>query len=108
VKKSSYKFEKRSLVIDGKDTKISMEQVYWVVLEKLAKIERVTWRKFVISVLSIQPDDYESRAGWLRVYVAGYAYIFFTRPTWMHNPPKRLMQWDNFHSAFKFPVGKPG
>ena len=41
-----YTSKKRSISVDKKSTTISMESVYWDVLEKLAKRQRMSWRDF--------------------------------------------------------------
>jgi len=101
--KDPYTFEKRSISIDNKHTTVSMERVNWVVLERLAKMHRMTWRNLAHYILSYRPPEYKSRAGWLRLYIAGYAYTFLTRPAEIHHPPRTMMRWDYGQAVFKFP-----
>jgi predicted DNA-binding ribbon-helix-helix protein len=108
VIKNAYEFEKRAVKINKKDTSISMERIYWVILERLAKTERVSWRELTRRLFFDQPSEYKSRAGWLRAYVAGYAYVFLTRPQHMHNPPRQLMQWNRRESVFRYKPGSKG
>lgn len=102
--KNPYEFEKRSFVLDKKDTTISMERIYWAVLDQLAKKHRWHRRGLVHHLLAVRPKEYRSRAGWLRFYVSGYAYTFLTRPAEIHNPPKSRMEWDGVQAVFRFPT----
>lgn len=106
--KDAYSFEKRAMKINKKDTTISMERVYWAILERLAKKERIDWRKLAQRLFCDQPQSYKSRAGWLRAYVAGYAYVFLTRPEHIHHPPRELMEWYGSESGFRFKSGSRG
>lgn len=74
-----HEYEKRSVTISDIKTTISMERMYWKVIEKIAAKRRYDWRYMVELILRYQPKDYRSRAGWLRLYAIGYAYSFLTR-----------------------------
>lgn len=74
-----YEFEKRSITIAKRKTTISMERIYWKLIEKIAAKRRFHWRFLVDCLLINKPADYSSRSGWLRFYATGYAYMFITR-----------------------------
>jgi predicted DNA-binding ribbon-helix-helix protein len=97
-----YRSEKRSITIGRRSTTIHMERLYWAMLERLAKNDRVNWRALAQTILYRKPDWYSSRAGWLRIYVAGYAYGLLTRPH-DYSPPKAGMEWDDERHVFRFP-----
>lgn len=74
------RFVTRSLSIGGKQTTISLEEFYWDAIQGIARSGRRPWREIVIGALSCKPAHYQSRAGWLRLYVAGFAHAFLPRP----------------------------
>jgi predicted DNA-binding ribbon-helix-helix protein len=96
-------FEKRSFILNNKDTSIVMERIYWTVIDRIAKKHRLTMRGLVLNILTYKPTNYRSRAGWLRLYVSGYAYRFLTTSPEIHNPPKSRMEWNHAKLAFEFP-----
>jgi len=93
MEENLYEFEKRSIRVDRKDTTVSMERMYWKAMEKLARKTRRTWRYVAWLALMHKPHAYKSRAGWLRLYVTGYAYAFLTRSSKRHIHPVLHADW---------------
>jgi predicted DNA-binding ribbon-helix-helix protein len=95
VEEDLFDFEKRSVTASETNTTISMEKLYWQIIEKIAAKHRKDWRWAVDNALRQKPSGYNSRAGWLRIYATGYAYAFLTRSSMrkMHAVFKNDIQW---------------
>ena len=79
---AGYELQKRSISLDGKETTIAIEQLYWKALDDLARAYDTPWRKYLAVVWATRPTDYRgSRAGWLRYFVLKLKYGFLVRLT---------------------------
>ena len=62
------KLECRHMVIDAKRTSIALEPEFWVVADKKAKAEGVSWHEWALHKLS-KVDESRGRASVLRVAI---------------------------------------
>lgn len=69
VMRPEWEFEKRTVLINGKQTSLALEGVYWKGVERVARDRSTTWRQVVNWGLSTKPATFSSRAGWLRIWV---------------------------------------
>jgi predicted DNA-binding ribbon-helix-helix protein len=64
-----YEFEKRTLLIGGKQSSLAMEALYWRGVERIARERNLKWQEIVLLALDQKPRSFSSRAGWLRIWV---------------------------------------
>ena len=72
---NAYQFKKRHIVVDGKETTVSIEQLYWSAIDLLAGLRGQSPSKLLQFIIAIQPPEYENRAGWIRYCVTGQCFI---------------------------------
>lgn len=66
-----YDLVRRHVAVNGKDTTVQLERLYWIAIDTLAKRENQPSGKLLQRFISLKPAEYNSCAGWIR-YCATY------------------------------------
>lgn len=61
---NTYDREKRSISLNGPETTIVLEHLYWSFLDRHAERNGVPWREVVKDILSKKPDKRSAPAWW--------------------------------------------
>ena len=69
MKKFERKIIKRSIRIGNHRTSISIENEFWIELEKEAKIQKLTMNKLILKIDNERPKDYNNLSSYLRVWI---------------------------------------
>jgi len=66
---NNHELETRPIVLEGKSTSLRVELIYWVVIDEMARAAKLTRDQFLAVLKARQPDDCNSLASWVRVFV---------------------------------------
>lgn len=66
---------KRHVSVNGKSTTVSMERLYWSMVDRISGLRNQSSSKFLETIIAAQPADYNSRAGWIRYCLAGQCLV---------------------------------
>ena len=70
--KRQYQLIRRHVTINGKESTIALERLFWMVVDETAKGHAQKPRAYIDHVLAHIPADYcGSKTGWVRFFVAG-------------------------------------
>ena len=69
MKKFEKKIIKRSIRIGNHRTSISIENEFWIELEKEAKIQKLTMNKLILKIDNERPKDYNNLSSYIRVWI---------------------------------------
>ena len=69
MKSFGRKIIKRSIRIGNHRTSISIENEFWIELEKEAKIQKLTMNKLILKIDNERPKDYNNLSSYIRVWI---------------------------------------
>ena len=69
MKNFGRKIIKRSIRIGNHRTSISIENEFWIELEKEAKIQKLTMNKLILKIDNERPKDYNNLSSYIRVWI---------------------------------------
>ena len=69
MKKFERKIIKRSIRIGNHRTSISIENEFWIELEKEAKIQKLSMSKLILKIDNERPKDYNNLSSYIRVWI---------------------------------------
>ena len=69
MKNFGRKIIKRSIRIGNHRTSISIENEFWIELEKEAKIQKLTMSKLILKIDNERPKDYNNLSSYIRVWI---------------------------------------
>ena len=69
MKNFGRKIIKRSIRIGNHRTSISIENEFWIELEKEAKIQKLSMSKLILKIDNERPKDYNNLSSYIRVWI---------------------------------------